>query len=49
LEAIFQPGHEEFSHYRVWAGGKFHAEEFRLKAVNKMLENVGTDAMAGET
>ena len=37
LEAIFQPGHEEFAHFRGWAGGKFHAEEFRLKAVNKLL------------
>lgn len=40
LEAIFQPGHKEFEHYRGWAGGKFHAEEFRLKAVNKMLERM---------
>jgi pRiA4b ORF-3-like protein len=37
LEVIFQPGHEEFSHFRGWAGGKFHAEEFRLKAVNNLL------------
>ena len=40
LEAIFQLGHEEFSHFRGWAGGKFHAGEFRLKAVNKMLERM---------
>ena len=37
LEAIFEPGHEEFAHFRGWAGGKFHAEEFRLKAVNNLL------------
>jgi hypothetical protein len=37
LEVIFKPGHEEFTHFRGWAGGKFHAEEFHLKAVNKML------------
>lgn len=40
LEVIFSPGHEEFEHFRGWAGGKFHAEEFRLKAVNKMLERM---------
>ena len=37
LEVIFKPGHEEFSHFRGWAGGKFHAEEFDLAAVNKAL------------
>jgi Plasmid pRiA4b ORF-3-like protein len=37
LEVIFQPGHEEFEHFRGWAGGKFHAEEFALKAVNDIL------------
>ena len=40
LEVIFQPGHEEFSHFRGWAGGKFHAEEFDLKAVNGILERM---------
>ena len=40
LEVIFEPGHEEFSHFRGWAGGKFHAEEFDLKAVNKVLERM---------
>ena len=40
LEAIFQPGHEEFSHFRGWAGGKFHAEEFDLKAVKDILERM---------
>ena len=37
LDVIFQPGHHEFSHFRGWAGGEFHAEEFDLKAVNKLL------------
>ena len=37
LEVIFQPGHDEFAHFRGWAGGKFHAEEFHLKAVNILL------------
>jgi hypothetical protein len=40
LEVIFQPKHEEFDHFRGWAGGKFHAEEFDLKAVNKILERM---------
>jgi hypothetical protein len=41
LEAIFEPGHEEFSHSRGWAGGKFHAEEFDLKGVNNILSRMG--------
>jgi hypothetical protein len=40
LEVIFEPGHEEFSHFRGWAGGKFHAEDFDLKAVNTILERM---------
>jgi len=40
LEAIFEPGHEDFSHFRGWAGGTFHAEEFDMKAVNKALERM---------
>ena len=40
LEVIFEPGHEEFSHFRGWAGGKFHAEEFDVKAVNDILERM---------
>ena len=40
LEVIFEPGHEEFSHFRGWAGGKFHAEEFDLKGVNGILERM---------
>ena len=37
LKVIFQPGHEEFGHFRGWAGGKFHAEEFDVAAVNEIL------------
>jgi Plasmid pRiA4b ORF-3-like protein len=40
LEVIFQPGHEEFEHFRGWSGGKFHAEDFDLKAVNVVLERM---------
>ena len=40
LKVLFEPGHEEFSHFRGWAGGKFHAEEFDLKAVNTILERM---------
>jgi hypothetical protein len=40
LEVIFEPGHEEFEHYRVWAGNPVHAEEFDLKAVNDILERM---------
>jgi hypothetical protein len=37
LEAVFDPKHEEFEHYRQWAGDPVHAEEFDLKAVNAKL------------
>lgn len=40
LEVIFRPGHEEFEHYRQWAGNAVHAEEFDLAAVNKRLEKM---------
>jgi hypothetical protein len=40
LDVIFEPGHEEFSHLRRWAGGTFYAEEFDLKAVNATLERM---------
>jgi hypothetical protein len=40
LEVIFEPGHEESDHYRNWAGGIFHAEEFDLAAVNAILERM---------
>jgi len=40
LEVIFEPGREEFEHYRKWAGDAVHAEDFDLKAVNAILERV---------
>jgi Plasmid pRiA4b ORF-3-like protein len=40
LEVIFQPGHEEFEHYREWAGNPVHAEEFDVKAVNDRLSRM---------
>jgi len=40
LKVIFEPGHEEFEHFRGWAGGEYHAEEFDLKAVNEILERM---------
>jgi hypothetical protein len=40
LEVIFEPGHEEFDHYREWAGNPVHAEEFDLKAVNDILSRM---------
>jgi Plasmid pRiA4b ORF-3-like protein len=40
LEVIFQPGHEEFEHYRAWAENPVHAEEFDLEAVNAKLSKM---------
>jgi Plasmid pRiA4b ORF-3-like protein len=40
LEVIFTPGHEEFEHYRQWAGNAVHAEEFDVAAVNKTLSRM---------
>src|SRR5580658_10554552 len=40
LEVIFEPGHEEFEHYREWAGDAVHAEEFNLKSVNDILDRM---------
>ena len=40
LEVIFQPGHEEFEHYREWAGNPVHAEEFDVATVNKTLSRM---------
>lgn len=37
LKVIFEPGHEQFGQLRVWSGGTFHAEEFGVEAVNKVL------------
>jgi hypothetical protein len=40
LNVIFEPGHEQFGQLRVWSGGTFHAEEFDVEAVNKILERM---------
>lgn len=40
LDVIFQPGHEEFEHYRRWAGDGFQPEDFDLKAVNNTLSRM---------
>jgi hypothetical protein len=40
LEAIFDPKHEEFEHYRRWAGDPVHAEEFDLEAVSDILDRM---------
>ena len=40
LEVIFQTGHEEFEHYREWAGNPVHAEEFDVATVNKTLSRM---------
>jgi hypothetical protein len=37
---IFEPGHEEFEHFREWAGNPIHAEEFNVAAVNEILERM---------
>jgi hypothetical protein len=37
LEVIFEPDHEEFERFRVWAGNPVHAEEFSVQAVNEIL------------
>jgi hypothetical protein len=37
LDVIFDPGNEEFEHYRAWAGDSFQPEHFDLKAVNETL------------
>jgi hypothetical protein len=38
--AVFDPKHEEFEHYRQWAGNPVYAEEFDLKAVNDTLSRL---------
>ncbi len=40
LEVIFEPGHEEFEHFREWAGNPVHAEEFNVAAVNEILNRM---------
>jgi hypothetical protein len=37
LNVTFEPGLEEAERFRKWAGATFHAEEFDLKAVNRVL------------
>jgi len=32
--------HRKSGHFRGWAGGSYHAEEFDLKAVNEILERM---------
>lgn len=39
LDVIFEPEHEEFEHYRQWAGN-VHAEEFSVAAVNEILNRM---------
>ena len=39
-DVILEPGHEEFEHYRAWAGDAVHAEEFDVVAVNKILDRM---------
>ena len=40
LAVIFEPGHDEFTHFRGWAGGTFHAEQFDMMAANYNLERM---------
>jgi hypothetical protein len=37
LEAIFEPDHDEFDHYRQWAEDEFWPERFDLRKVNETL------------
>jgi hypothetical protein len=38
LEILLDPAHEEFEHMRQWAGLRFNAEVFSLKAANEGLQ-----------
>jgi hypothetical protein len=40
LDAIFDPDHEEFEHYRQWAGDGFGPERFDLQKVNDTLNRM---------
>jgi hypothetical protein len=40
LSVTFEPEHEESERFRQWGGGTFHAEEFDLDAVNRVLERM---------
>jgi hypothetical protein len=37
---IFEPEQEQFSRLVGWAGGKFHTEEFDLKAANQVRDRM---------
>ena len=40
LEVIFEPGHNDFTHFRGWAGGTFHAEDLNVMSVNDILSRM---------
>jgi hypothetical protein len=40
LEVLFDPEHEEFEHYRQWAGDDFWPERFDLAKVNETLNRM---------
>ena len=40
LNVSFEPEHEDSGRFRKWAGGTFHAEEFDLSSVNRILERM---------
>jgi hypothetical protein len=40
LEVLFDPEHEQFEHYRKWAGDGFWPERFDLKKVNETLSRM---------
>jgi len=40
LEVLADPGHEDYEHYRGWAGEDFDPEGFDLAKVNRVLRRV---------
>lgn len=40
FEVLADPGHEEYEHYRGWAGEDFDPERFDLAKVNRVLRRV---------
>lgn len=40
LEILDNPGHEDYGHYRGWAGEDFDPERFDLEEVNRALRRV---------
>jgi Plasmid pRiA4b ORF-3-like protein len=38
LKVTVEPGHEDSGRFRGWAGESFHAEEFDLDSVNRVLQ-----------